>query len=59
MSFKDALNKSAEAQKKLEEDTKKLTEKTSTPKKNSVGRMNESRSVNHVFSITRPYLTSY
>ncbi|HRN41686.1 MAG: hypothetical protein KF732_08265 [Flavobacteriales bacterium] len=36
MSFKDALNKSAEAQKKLEEDTKKLTEKTSTPKKNSV-----------------------
>lgn len=33
MSFKDALNKSAEAQKKLEEDTKKLTEKTSTPKK--------------------------
>lgn len=35
MSFKDALNKSAEAQKKLEEDTKKLSAKTSSIKKNS------------------------
>ncbi|MBI2281072.1 MAG: hypothetical protein HYU68_10350 [Bacteroidetes bacterium] len=35
MSFKDALNKSAEAQKKLEEDKKKLAGKTSSNEKNS------------------------
>jgi len=35
MSFKDALNKSAEAQKKLEEDKKKLAGKTSPNEKNS------------------------
>lgn len=35
MSFKDALNKSAEAQKKLEEDKKKLAGKPSSNEKNS------------------------
>lgn len=35
MSFKDALNKSAEAQKKLEEDKKKLAGKPSFNEKNS------------------------